>query len=57
MQESIQDWLELDERNPGFQFLTEDSAMEEESDNELDELQESVPFICFLSFLGSFFAS
>jgi hypothetical protein len=46
----IQDWLELDEGDPGFQLWTEeeiaadvikDSAMEEESDNELDELQES----------------
>jgi hypothetical protein len=24
MQENIQDWLELDERDPGFQLLTED---------------------------------
>jgi hypothetical protein len=49
-QENIQDWLELDEGDPGFQLLIEeqiaanvikDSAMEEESDNELDELQES----------------
>jgi hypothetical protein len=46
----IQDWLELDEGDPGFQLLTEeeiaadvikDSAVEEKSDNELDELQES----------------
>jgi hypothetical protein len=38
-------WLELDEGDPGFQLLTEEeiaadvikvSAMEEESDNELD---------------------
>jgi hypothetical protein len=45
----IQEWLELDEGDPGFQLLTEeeiaadvikDSGMEEESDNELDELQE-----------------
>jgi hypothetical protein len=45
---NIQDWLQLDEGDPGFQLLTEeeiaadvikDSAMEEESDNELDELQ------------------
>jgi hypothetical protein len=44
-QENIQDWLELDEGDPGFQLLTEeeiaadvikDSAMEEESGNELD---------------------
>jgi hypothetical protein len=49
-QENIQNWLELDEGDPGFQLLTveeiaadviKDSAMEEESDNELDELQES----------------
>jgi hypothetical protein len=49
-QENIQDWLELDEGDPGFQLLTEegiavdvikDSAMKEESYNELDELQES----------------
>jgi hypothetical protein len=42
-----EDWLELEEGDPGFQFLTEeeiaadvitDSAMEEESDNELDGL-------------------
>jgi hypothetical protein len=48
MQESIQDWLELDEGDPGFQLLREeeiaagvikDFAMEDESDNELDELQ------------------
>jgi hypothetical protein len=47
-QENIQDLLELDEGDPGFQLLTEeeiaadvikDSAMEKESDNELDELQ------------------
>jgi hypothetical protein len=47
-QENIQDWLELDEGNPGFQLLTEeeiaadvikDSAMEEKSNNELDDLQ------------------
>jgi hypothetical protein len=44
-------WLELDEGEPGFQLLTEeeivadvikDSAMEEESDNEPDGLQESI---------------
>jgi hypothetical protein len=49
-QENIQDWLELDEGDPGSQLLTEeaiaadvikDSSMEEEYDNELDELQES----------------
>jgi hypothetical protein len=43
-------WLQLDEGDPGFQLLREgeiavdvikDSAMEEESDNEQDELQES----------------
>jgi hypothetical protein len=42
-------WLELDEGDPGFHLLTEeeiaadvikDSAMEEESDNELNELKE-----------------
>jgi hypothetical protein len=47
-QENIQDWVELDEGDPGFQLLTEeeiaedsikDSAMEEDSDNELDEPQ------------------
>jgi hypothetical protein len=46
----IQDWLELEEGDPGVQLLAEEeiaadvikgSAMEEESDNELDELQES----------------
>jgi hypothetical protein len=50
MQENIQVWLELDEGDPGFQLLTaeeiaadviKDSAMKEESDNEVDELQES----------------
>jgi hypothetical protein len=44
-QENIQDCLELDEGDRGFQLLTEDVikdfAVEEESDNELDELQES----------------
>jgi hypothetical protein len=49
-QENIENWLEQDERDPGFQLLTEeqfaanvikDSAMEKESDNELDELQKS----------------
>jgi hypothetical protein len=46
-QENIQDWVELDEGDPGFWLLTiaadiiKESAMEEESDNELDELQES----------------
>jgi hypothetical protein len=44
----------MDEGDPGFQLLTEqeiaadvikDSAVEEESDNELDKLQESIPFI------------
>jgi hypothetical protein len=49
-QENIQDLLELDEGDPGFHLLTEeeivadvikDSAMEEESDNEPHELQES----------------
>jgi hypothetical protein len=49
MQENIQNWLELDEGDPEFQLLTEeeiaadvfkDSAMKEESDNELDELRE-----------------
>jgi hypothetical protein len=49
-QENIQDCLELDEGDPGLQLLTEeetaadvikDSAMEDESDNKLDELQES----------------
>jgi hypothetical protein len=48
-QENIQHWLELNEGDHGFQLLIEeviaadvikDSAMEEESDNELDELQE-----------------
>jgi hypothetical protein len=48
MQENIQGLLELDEGDPGFQLLTEedifgdvikDSAMKEESDKELDELQ------------------
>jgi hypothetical protein len=48
--QNIQEWLELDEGDPGVQLLTEeeiaadvikDSAMEEESDNELDEPQES----------------
>jgi hypothetical protein len=51
-QANIQDWLELDEGDPGFQLLTEeeiaadvtkDSAMEEES----DELQESTKSIFF----------
>jgi hypothetical protein len=41
-QENIQDWIELDEGDPGFQLLTEeeiaadvikDYAMEQESDN------------------------
>jgi hypothetical protein len=50
MRANIQDWIELDEGDPGFDPLTEekiaadvikDSAMEQESDNELDELQES----------------
>jgi hypothetical protein len=44
---NIQDWLELDKGDPGFQLLTEEetadvikySAMEEESDDELDKLQ------------------
>jgi hypothetical protein len=49
-QENTQDWLELAEGDPGFQLLAEeefsadvinDSAMEVESDNELDGLQES----------------
>jgi hypothetical protein len=49
-QENIQDWLELNEGDPGFKILTEeeisadvikDSDMEEESDNELDKLQGS----------------
>jgi hypothetical protein len=44
-QENIQEWLELDEGEPGFQLLTgeeiaanviKDSAMEEESVHELD---------------------
>jgi hypothetical protein len=44
-------WLELDEGDPGFQLLTEeeiaadvikDSAVDEGSDNGLDELQESI---------------
>jgi hypothetical protein len=42
MQENGQDWLERDERDPGFQHLTEEetavvkaSTIEEESDNEL----------------------
>jgi hypothetical protein len=58
-QENIQDWLELNEGDLGLQFLTEeetaadvvkDSVLEEESQCGLDELQESTPFICFLSF-------
>jgi hypothetical protein len=53
-QENIQDCLGLDEEDPGFQLLTEeeiagdvikDSVVEEESDNELNELQEPIPFI------------
>jgi hypothetical protein len=47
-QENIHDWLYLDKGDPGFQLMTDleiaadvmDSAIEEESDNELDELQE-----------------
>jgi hypothetical protein len=47
--QNIEDWLELDKGDPGFQPLTEeeiaadvimDSAMEEESYNEQYELQE-----------------
>jgi hypothetical protein len=62
-QENNEYWFQLDEGDPGFQLLTEeeivadvikDSATDEGSDNELDELQESIPFICFLSFLLSF---
>jgi hypothetical protein len=54
MQENIQDWFELDEGKLGFQLLTEeeifadvmkDSAMEEESDTELDEMQKYIPFV------------
>jgi hypothetical protein len=50
IQENIRDWFELDEGDPGFQLLTEeeiatdvikDSAMEEESHNELDGLRQS----------------
>jgi hypothetical protein len=53
-QENIQDWLQLDEADLGFQFLTEeriavdvikDSAMEEGSDSELGEVQEYIIFI------------
>jgi hypothetical protein len=62
-QQNIQDWLKLDGGgDPGFQLLTEeeetmaevikDSAMEEESVN---ELQEPIPFICFLIFFFFFF--
>jgi hypothetical protein len=49
-QENIQDWLELYEGDPGFQYLNEeeiavdaikDSAMKEQSDNELDGPNES----------------
>jgi hypothetical protein len=56
-QENIQDWLELYEGDLGFQLPTEeemaadvikDSATDEGSDNEQDELQESITFICFL---------
>lgn len=47
-QGDVQDCLELDEGDPGFQCVTEDkisadvkaSAMEEGSDNELEEPQE-----------------
>jgi hypothetical protein len=47
-EENIQVWLELDEGDHGFQPLTKEetaadviknTAMEEEPDNELDELQ------------------
>jgi hypothetical protein len=46
-QENVQDWLELNEGYPGFQYLTEEeipadvkaSVMEEGSENELDEPQ------------------
>jgi hypothetical protein len=51
----------MKERDPGFRLLTQeeenaadiikDSATEGESDN---ELQESIPFICFLSFVFVF---
>jgi hypothetical protein len=35
MQENIQDWLELDEGDPGFQFLTK------------EEIAAVIFFICF----------
>jgi hypothetical protein len=50
MQENTPEWLQLDEAHAGFQLLSEeeiaadvnkDSALEEESDNELDELHKS----------------
>jgi hypothetical protein len=50
---SIQDWLELDEGEPGFQFLTE----EEICPSDIFYLFLSAlpillnfPFVCFLSF-------
>jgi hypothetical protein len=58
-QENIQDWFELNEGDLGFQFVTEEETaadviknfvLEEESQCALDELQESIPFISFLSF-------
>jgi hypothetical protein len=58
-QENILDWLEMDEGDAGFWLLTDkeiaadvikNSAMEEESDNELDELQGSTIKKKLLSF-------
>jgi hypothetical protein len=44
-QENIQDWLQLDEGDPGFQLLTEEETaadvIKDSAVEELDELQES----------------
>jgi hypothetical protein len=55
-QENIQDWLELDEGDPGFQRLTKEeiSAVKRLFPSTLHILL-NFPFICFLSFFRATF--
>jgi hypothetical protein len=59
MQENIQDWLELDEGDPGFQLLTEEEIAAVIFFSSAGPILLNFPFISFLSFfvLGLSFSS
>jgi hypothetical protein len=53
-QENIQDWLQLDEGDPGFQLLTEEQIAAVIFFNLLSSALNILlhfPFVCFISFL------